>query len=205
MSNKKGFTLIELVIVIMILGILAAMVIPALQKSLDGQKEETGRKIEQVYKEKEEVYEEKKEVIIDDKSNGRSGLFYIAIAAVMGGSICVIVLSAMNLMRIRKMRMTRFNRPARRPPGYFFHDEEEFERKRRELDARVEKVIQESREQTVGKRYVRKNHDNARRVLDKVRESSKGPLSSMWRHVRRATESVVDILFRENKQPPVQK
>lgn len=54
--KNKGFTLVELILVVVILGILSAIVIPGIMKSLSESRRDSGESIEKVLKENLELY-----------------------------------------------------------------------------------------------------------------------------------------------------
>ena len=54
--KNKGFTLVELILVVVILGILSAIVIPGIMKSLNESRRDSGESIEKVLKENLELY-----------------------------------------------------------------------------------------------------------------------------------------------------
>lgn len=54
--KNKGFTLVELILVVVILGILSAIVIPGIMKSLNESIRDSGESIEKVLKENLELY-----------------------------------------------------------------------------------------------------------------------------------------------------
>ena len=54
--KNKGFTLVELILVVVILGILSAIVIPGIMKSLSESRRDSGESIEKILKENLELY-----------------------------------------------------------------------------------------------------------------------------------------------------
>lgn len=61
--KNKGFTLVELILVVVILGIISAIVIPGIMKSLSESRSDSGESIEKILKENLELYN------IDHKSD----------------------------------------------------------------------------------------------------------------------------------------
>lgn len=60
--NKKGFTLVELILVIVIIGIISAITIPNIMESLDESKKEGAKNVEKLLKENLELYNTDNEV-----------------------------------------------------------------------------------------------------------------------------------------------
>lgn len=54
--KNKGFTLVELILVVVILGIISAITVPAIMKSLSESKSDSGEAIENLLKENLELY-----------------------------------------------------------------------------------------------------------------------------------------------------
>jgi len=54
--NKKGFTLVELILVVVIIGIISAITIPNIMEALDESKAEGGESIEKMLKQNLELY-----------------------------------------------------------------------------------------------------------------------------------------------------
>ena len=54
--NKKGFTLVELILVVVILGIISVIVFPGIMKSLNQSKVNSAKSIEKVLRENLELY-----------------------------------------------------------------------------------------------------------------------------------------------------
>lgn len=60
--NKKGFTLVELLLVMVIIGIIGVITIPNVMKSLEESKKEGGKSVEQLLIKNLELYNEDRKV-----------------------------------------------------------------------------------------------------------------------------------------------
>lgn len=86
LKNEKGFSLIEMLIVIAILALLASLIIPRLTTSLDEAENTTNEaNIKLVQSAVERYYFDKKEYPTTDKSNGGSSGVAIDMKALVDG------------------------------------------------------------------------------------------------------------------------
>lgn len=72
--NKKGFTLVELILVVVILGIISVIVFPGIMKSLNQSKVNSAKSIEKVLRENLELYniDHKDDIWCNDDSTNNS-------------------------------------------------------------------------------------------------------------------------------------
>lgn len=72
--NKKGFTLVELILVVVILGIISVIVFPGIMKSLNQSKVNSAKSIEKVLRENLELYniDHKDDIWCNDDSTEKS-------------------------------------------------------------------------------------------------------------------------------------
>lgn len=72
--NKKGFTLVELILVVVILGIISVIVFPGIMKSLNQSKVNSAKSIEKVLRENLELYniDHKDDIWCNDDSTDNS-------------------------------------------------------------------------------------------------------------------------------------
>lgn len=72
--NKKGFTLVELILVVVILGIISVIVFPGIMKSLNQSKVNSAKSIEKVLRENLELYniDHKDDIWCNDDSTEES-------------------------------------------------------------------------------------------------------------------------------------
>ena len=72
--NKKGFTLVELILVVVILGIISVIVFPGIMKSLNQSKVNSAESIEKVLRENLELYnmDHKDDIWCNDDSTANS-------------------------------------------------------------------------------------------------------------------------------------
>ncbi len=77
--KNKGFTLVELILVVVILGIISAITVPAIMKSLSESKSDSGEAIENLLKENLELYniDNKEDIWTEDLKEKNIDIAYL--------------------------------------------------------------------------------------------------------------------------------